>query len=119
MKKTAYFDSEKRANAACKSLKKAGITDFRIIHNYDTDTLRYVTDYNPAGLYFGTGTVRVPEIGLVSGRTIENEKLVGFSSYSSFLNVSGCPSGVMISMEYSPKTEGIVKKHGGNFLTFE
>ena len=118
METTAYFDSEKKAQAACKSLKKSGINEFRLIHNYDADTLRFVTDKNPAGLYFGTGTVKVPGIGLVSGQTIENQKLVGFNSYSSFLNVSGSKKGVMLSYKNSPEADGIIQSHGGVFPDF-
>ena len=113
MEKSAYFETEKEAMSACKALKKAG-KDFRIVNNYSPDTLRYVTDYNPAGLYLGTGTVKVPGIGLVSGQTIDNRTMTGFN-YSSFLNVSGARKGVMLSYKESPETDGIIRSHGGIF----
>lgn len=116
MTKTAYFESEKEAMSACKALKKSG-ESFRVVHNYDTDTLRYVTDYNPAGLYFGTGTVKVPGIGLVSGQTIDNRTITGFG-YASFLNVSGAKKGVMLSYKNSPGADGIIRSHGGIFPDF-
>ena len=113
MEQSAYFETEKNARSACKALKKAG-KKFRIVNNYNTDTLRYVTDNNPAGLYLGTGTVSVPGIGLVSGQTIDNLTLTGFN-YSSFLNVSGTKKGVVLSYKKSPETDVIIRSHGGIF----
>ncbi len=118
MKKSAYFVSERQAQSACKAMKKAGIDDFKIINNYRTDSLRYIADKNPAGLYFADGTVRIPEIGFVSGRGIENEKLVLGNSYSSFVTVSGAAKGVMVNFQSSPEAEDIVKINGGSLVDY-
>ena len=117
MKKRVYFKSEKDAQAACRSLRNAGISKTHLEYRFAPDTLDFVARENPAGLYFGSGTVYVPEIGFVSGRAIQNEPL-GTAGYASFLNFSGKHKGVTMNIEYTPKTEGIAAKHNGRFLSY-
>ena len=116
MEKTAYFKSEKTAQSACKALKKAG-EQFRLINNYDTEPLRYITDHNPAGLYSGSGIVKIQGIGLVSGQNTGNQDMIGIS-YSPFLNISGNKKGCVLKYKNSPEAEGIVRSFGGIFPDF-
>lgn len=118
MQKTAYFSSEKEAQAACKTLKKSGVNGFKLIHNYSEDTLRYVSDNNPATLYLGSGTVKIPEVGLISKANTTPDALVGLDSYSSFVPHSGRPKGVMLTVESSQQAESIILSHGGKILSF-
>ncbi|MDY6313968.1 MAG: hypothetical protein SPL89_02200 [Clostridia bacterium] len=117
MKKKAFFKSERQANAASRSLKNAGINGFRLEYRSAPDTLNYVSNHNPAGLYLGSGTVYIPEIGFVSGRNIQTD-IPGGASYASFLNFSGKDKGITMDIEFTPETEGIIRAHGGEFLNF-
>lgn len=116
MKKRAYFKSEKQANAAIRSLKNAGVKKPKLEYRTAPDTLNYVSNHNPAGLYLGSGTVFIPEIGFVSGRNIQTD--MPYGGYASFLNFSGKDKGITVEVELTPETEGIIRAHGGEFLNF-
>lgn len=118
MPKTAYFNTEKEAQAACKTLKRNGISKFKLIHNYSEDTLRYVSDNNPATLYLGSGTVKVSEVGFISKANTTPDILVGLDSYSSLVPFFGHPKGVMLMVDASKEAESIIISHGGKILGF-
>lgn len=91
-----------------------GITAIKKEYRTDSGTLGYVSESNPAGLYSGSGTVFIPEIGFVSGMLPQNE-FYGFG-YGVFLSFSPSKTGVILEFENSREAMDIVVKYGGEVI---